>query len=127
MAEFWTLGDFALMDFTTYSQFRDAALVETERQRIAAMAARREKNAADFKILDRRELSAKSDKDLAEWQSRYDTSEPQWRLAEHEWQRRLTAEQIRATMSSARWQAWFCIFGAIIGSLITLIAEFLAR
>jgi hypothetical protein len=47
------------------------------------------------------------DKTLAEWQAGFEQTEAQWRLAEHEWQRRLTAAQISATMRAARGQAWF--------------------
>jgi hypothetical protein len=83
--------------------------------------------AEEFKIFDRRELSGMDDKQLAEWQYRHEPDEPQWRLAEHEWQRRLTTEQIRATLSSARWQAWFGIAAAVIGGLLTLLIQFLAR
>jgi len=80
-----------------------------------------------FKSIDRKQLSAMDDKTLAEWQSQFKTDEPQWRLAEHEWQRRLTAEQILATMWSARWQAWFGIAAAAIGALLTLLVQALSR
>jgi hypothetical protein len=88
---------------------------------------KRDSHREAFKTFDRRELTKMDDKALAHWQSDFVTDEPQWILAEHEWQRRITAEQISATVSAARWQAWFVIFGAIIGSLITLIAQVLAR
>ena len=81
----------------------------------------------EFKAFERRELSQKSDKDLAEWQIDFEENEPQWRLAEHEWQRRLTAEQVSATMKAARGQAWFGIAAAVIGSLLTLVVQFLTR
>jgi hypothetical protein len=81
----------------------------------------------DYEKFDRRELAKMDDKALAKWQSGFENDEAQWRLAEHEWQRRITAEQIRATTSAARWQAWFAIFGAIIGSLLTILAQFLLR
>ncbi|MFA5192852.1 MAG: hypothetical protein WC740_19250 [Verrucomicrobiia bacterium] len=81
----------------------------------------------DFKSLDRQELSKMDDKALAAWQSKFKPDEPQWRLAEHEWQRRLTAEQIAATMKAARWQAWFGIAAVVIGALtatvLTLIVQ----
>jgi hypothetical protein len=56
---------------------------------------------------DRIELAGMDDKTLAEWQAGFEQTEAQWRLAEHEWQRRLTAAQISATMRAARGQAWF--------------------
>lgn len=67
------------------------------------------------------------DKSLAAWQSVFEQDEPQWRLAEHEWQRRLTAEQIRVTLSTARWQAWFGIIGTFIGALLALLIQALTR
>ncbi|HWW02641.1 MAG TPA: hypothetical protein VNZ64_23280 [Candidatus Acidoferrum sp.] len=48
----------------------------------------RERRAEEFKSLNRRQLFSMDDKKLAEWQSRFQADEPQWRLAEHEWQRR---------------------------------------
>jgi hypothetical protein len=46
----------------------------------------RERRADEFKTFDRGELVTMNDKRLAEWQSRFQPDEPQWRLAEHEWQ-----------------------------------------
>jgi VanZ family protein len=67
------------------------------------------------------------DPTLAKWQSEYKQDEPEWRLAEHEWQRRLTAQQIKATMDAARWQAWFrilaVVIGALLGTLLTLVVQ----
>jgi hypothetical protein len=97
-----------------------------EMQRMDRMG-RRMRHAEEFKTLDRRELSKKNDKELAEWQSRHEPDEPQWRLAEHEWQRRITADQITATMRAARGQAWFGIAGLFIGALLTLLGQLLAR
>jgi hypothetical protein len=77
----------------------------------------RERRVEEFKTFDRLTLFRMSDKELAEWQSRHADDEPQWRLAEHEWQRRLTEQSIRATVSAARVQAWFGIAAALIGAL----------
>lgn len=79
---------------------------------------KRRQNRADFQSFDRKVLLGMDDKTLAEWQSKHEPDEPAWRLAEHEWQRRIASEQIRATVSAARWQAWFAIFGAIIGAAL---------
>jgi hypothetical protein len=87
----------------------------------------REQHARDFNNFDRRELTKMDDVALAKWQSSFAVDEPQWRLAEHEWQRRITAEQISATMKAARGQAWFGIAGLFIGALLTLIGQLLAR
>lgn len=46
----------------------------------------RERRAEEFESFDRRELVSMDDKNLAAWQSRFQPDEPQWRLAEHEWQ-----------------------------------------
>jgi|ERR1035441_5893145 hypothetical protein len=81
----------------------------------------------ELEKLDRRELVKMSDVALAKWQSGFASDEAQWRLAEHEWQRRITAEQIAATMKAARGQAWFGIAGLFIGALLTLIGQLLAR
>ena len=94
---------------------------------ISVLSDRRRIHREDFKTFDRRELQKMDDKGLAEWQSQFEECEPQWRLAEHEWQRRIMIEQTRATISSARWQAWFGIIAAVIGSLLTLLVQFLAR
>jgi hypothetical protein len=80
-----------------------------------------------FQSLDRRGLSGMDDRSLAKWQSDYKQDEPEWRLAEHEWQRRLTAQQIKATIDAARWQAWFRILAvlisALLGTILTLVVQ----
>jgi hypothetical protein len=75
----------------------------------------------DFLALDRRELMSMDDKALADWQAKYPSDSAQFILAQYEWSRRLTAEQIRATMRSARWQAWFGIAATIIGALLGMV------
>jgi hypothetical protein len=85
----------------------------------------------EFKNFDRRELFRMPDKMLAEWQSKHQTHEPQWRLAEHEWQRRLTAEQIRASLIVGKQSALFAVIasivGAVVGSVLTLLVQGLSR
>ena len=78
----------------------------------------RERHAEEFKTFDRSELFGKSEKDLAAWQSRHSIDEPQWRLAEFEWQRRITKEVVEATVFAARVQSWFGIAGVVIGVLL---------
>jgi hypothetical protein len=73
-----------------------------------------QKHRESFKSLDRRELSAMDDKALAAWQSDFKQDEPEWRIAEHEWQRRITATQIRA----GRWAIAFALFGVIVGAFL---------
>jgi hypothetical protein len=67
------------------------------------------------------------DATLAIWQSEYREDEPEWRLAEYEWQRRLTVQQIGAVIKTARWQRWFGIASAIIGALLTLLVQALTK
>jgi hypothetical protein len=75
----------------------------------------------EFKKFDRREITKMDDTALAKWQSDFFTDEPQWRIAEHEWQRRVTIEQLKA----ARWQAYFGIAGVVIGVILTRLLELL--
>jgi len=114
VAQLSTLGHFAFMAYKSFP------IMDTEGQA-------RMQHIRDLDKLDRSELSKKSDVELAKWQAGFDTDEAQWRIAEHEWQRRLTAEQISATMRAARWQAWFGIAAAIIGVLLTLVVQSLTR
>ena len=85
----------------------------------------RRKHRKDFETFDRHSLSDMDDRALAAWQADFEQDEAQWRLAEHEWQRRLTAEQITATMQAARGQAWFGIAGVIIGVLFGVLVPIL--
>lgn len=105
---FGSLGDFAFMDII-------------ERTQAATRIRIRQTQAEAFESFDRRELSKMDDKALAVWQSMFDPDQPQWRLAEYEWQRRLTADQISATMKAARGQAYIGIAGVIIGALLALL------
>ncbi len=71
--------------------------------------------ARDFKGIDRKAVAKFTDKELAIWQSEHPSDSPQFILAEHEWQRRLTVEQVRG----ARFAAYIGILGTIIGASIT--------
>jgi hypothetical protein len=73
-----------------------------------------EQRKSDFQELDRRELSRMDDKRLAEWQAQYSRESAQYILAEHEWQRRLTAQQVAAT----RFAAWIGICGVVVGGFL---------
>jgi hypothetical protein len=84
-------------------------------------AGTRSRHIKEFEKLNRREIANMDDNALAKWQSEFFTDEPQWRLAEHEWQRRISAEQIAATMKAARWQAYFGLAGVIIGALLAIL------
>jgi hypothetical protein len=78
---------------------------------------------AKFKDVDRRAIAKMSDHDLASWQSEYPEGSPQFILAEHEWQRRLTVEQVKASRFSAYIGLVSTVVGAIIGSLITYLVS----
>ena len=69
----------------------------------------------EFKAVDRRALTKLPDKELAVWQSEYQSNSPQYILAEHEWQRRLMADQIKGN----RFAAYIGIIGTIIGAITT--------
>src|SRR5208283_4575872 len=92
-----------------------------ERQQAETLIRIRRTQAEAFESFDRRELSKMDDKALAVWQAMFAPDQPQWKLAEYEWQRRITAEQISATMRSARGQAYIGIAGVIIGALLALL------
>jgi hypothetical protein len=68
----------------------------------------------DFKTYDRKMLLKMDDKALAEWQSQFESDEPQWMLAEFDWQRR------RDRSSLIR--GWITIGIAVLSLLISLIA-----
>jgi len=74
---------------------------------------RREKHSEEFKTLNRREISRMDDKALAIWQTEFTADEPQFRLAEHEWQRRITAQLSRASHIAA----WVGVIGTLAGVL----------
>jgi hypothetical protein len=100
-------------------------LQQLQKEELDASVARTHREA--FTSLDRRWLSEKDDLSLAKWQSDYKPDEPEWRLAEYEWQRRLTEQQIEATMKAARWKAWSAVasavIGAILGAVLTLVGQ----
>jgi hypothetical protein len=73
------------------------------------------KHRDEFQSVDHRQLSVMDDKTLAAWQSNFRQDEPEWRIAEYEWQRRITAKQIRA----GRWNAFLALAGVVVGALLT--------
>jgi hypothetical protein len=74
---------------------------------------------AKFKSIDRRAIAKMSDHELALWQSEYPEGSPQFILADHEWQRRLTIEQVNAS----RFAAFMGLLGAVVGAFITWLAS----
>ena len=81
----------------------------------AARGLNKQRLAEEFKSINRRTISKYSDKELASWQSEYQPDSPQFILAEHEWQRRLMADQIKGS----RFAAYIGIIGTIIGAVTT--------
>ncbi|QOH80989.1 hypothetical protein IHE26_06925 [Plesiomonas shigelloides] len=80
----------------------------------------REKRFAEFSEIDTVFVSSLSDKDLAGWQAQYPADSPQFIIANHEWQRRLNLEQIRANRHSA----YIGLLGVILGVILTSIFTF---
>jgi hypothetical protein len=74
----------------------------------------REMTRSEFEATDPRSIARMSDKELAAWQSKYSTDSPQHIFAQHEWDRRLTVRQVRAT----RFAAWIGILGVILGAVV---------
>lgn len=64
-----------------------------------------------------KDLAHMSEADLAAWQSQYPSPSPQAILASFEWQRRLTAMQVR----SARFAAWLGLVGVVLGVVLTVL------
>ncbi|MFA7345993.1 MAG: hypothetical protein WC003_16975 [Terrimicrobiaceae bacterium] len=67
-------------------------------------------------------LATLSEKELATFQSKYTEGSRQFILAEYEWQRRLTAQQIKAAYRTA----WIGVIGAIVGAVAAIAAQFLS-
>lgn len=75
---------------------------------------------AEFSEIDTVFVSSLSDKELAGWQAQYPADSPQFIIANHEWQRRLNFEQIRANRHSA----YIGLLGVILGVILTSLFTF---
>ena len=64
-------------------------------------------------------LSKMSDSDLAFWQSGFEHQDPRYRMAEHEWQRRLIAAQVNSSRFAALLGVIGTLIGAVVGSTLT--------
>jgi hypothetical protein len=73
----------------------------------------------EFEKVNRRELAGWPDEKLAAWQGKFPAESPQFILAQYEWNRRLTAEQIKA----ARWAVWVGLAGVILGAVLSRVLE----
>ena len=86
------------------------------------LASAREKRAQDklreqLATVCAKDLAHMSETELAAWQSQYPSQSPQATLASFEWQRRLTAMQIR----SARFAAWLGLVGVVLGAVLAVL------
>ncbi len=75
----------------------------------------RKKRFEEFESISALFVASKTDKELALWQSKYPQDSPQHIIANHEWQRRLNAEQIK----SNRFSAYVGIAGVILGFILS--------
>ncbi|MPX98122.1 hypothetical protein EHW61_15925 [Salinivibrio sp. VYel6] len=95
--------------------------MEALRQRVHQLEDRlmekqaRDKRFAEFSEIDTVFVSSLSDKKLAGWQAQYPADSPQFIIANHEWQRRLNLEQIKANRHSA----YIGLLGVVIGVALT--------
>jgi hypothetical protein len=85
--------------------------------------AEKEKLAKEFHELDPREIAKFSDKELALWQMKHPSDTPQFKLAENEWNRRLIANQIKAT----RFAALVGLVGVILGAVLSSVLQYLPK
>jgi hypothetical protein len=68
----------------------------------------------EFERVDVVRVARFSDKELAAWQFEQQPGTPHYILADHEWQRRLTVQQIRAAYRTA----WIGVVGTLLGTLL---------
>lgn len=90
------------------AQFKEAEKVAREEEAQRKLR----KELADVSAKD---LAHMSETELAAWQSKYPNSSPQATLAAFEWQRRLTAMQVK----TVRFAAWLGLLGVAVGALLT--------
>lgn len=72
----------------------------------------------ELRALDHAALAAMDDKALATWQTGFSSDSPQWRLGEHEWQRRQTVQQVKATQFAAYIGAASSVASAFVGVIL---------
>lgn len=85
------------------------------------------KHAKEFSEINRRELAGWKDEVLADWQAKYPPDSPQFILAQYEWSRRLTADQIAATLIAARRSDFVLIVATILGVIVGSVFTFLLK
>ena len=64
-----------------------------------------------------------TDDELASWQNEYQNDSAQYILAQHEWNRRLTSEQVKATRFAARMTLWATLLGILLGAMLTILIQ----
>lgn len=107
------------MDERNRSQQERMISQQEERTKSLHAIERMKELQGEMRAVDRREIGGKSDIELTIWQTSYPSESPQYRLAEYEWNRRLTVAQVKA----ARWAAIVGLAGVIIGALLTKMLE----
>ena len=90
-------------------------------------AVERDRVAEEFKSTNRRLLAEMSELELATWHAKYPADSPQAKLAEHQWQRRLMAEQVKATRFAAWLSATSALVGVVLGAVLTVMITNLSK
>src|SRR5437899_11281636 len=75
---------------------------------------RAEKILKEFDELDVVRVAHFSNKELAAWHFQQEPGTPQYIIADHEWQRRLTMQQVRTAYRTA----WIGVVGTLLGTVI---------
>jgi len=109
------------MNFDEYDKEQREELRRQVLRREAEVLQQKEKARFDeeFKKVNRRELAKWRDEELAAWQAGFPSDSAQFILAQFEWNRRLTADQVKA----AHWAAWIGLAGVILGAVLARLLE----
>jgi hypothetical protein len=109
------------MNFDEYEKEQREEMRQRELRRETEVLQQKEKARCDveFKKVNRRALANWPDEKLAAWQAGFPSDSPQFILAQFEWNRRLTADQVKA----AHWAAWIGLAGVIVGAVLARLLE----
>jgi hypothetical protein len=102
---------------TIHSMIEDLKEQAKERAKSTREKQAQDKFREELATVCAKDLARMSETDLAAWQSQYPSPSPQATLASFEWQRRLTAMQVR----SARFAAWLGLLGVVLGAALTVL------
>jgi|SRR6185437_13761081 len=109
MTDSWAIGQIKAQITELAKSEREEKALSKLREELASVVAK--------------DLAKMSEAELAAWQSKYPTPSPQATLATFEWQRRLTAMQVK----SARFAAWLGLAGVVLGALLTVLVTWLLQ